>query len=264
MKVIVVGAGWLARQLVQPLQQAGVELWLTSRDSRTVAELGELGLLLRFDADDLNNPALLQRFSGAVVLCLIPASRSNPALYLASLTRLCQLMVTAGSLACIHISSSGIYQGLTGLVNEEAELQLTDSRVALLYQAEQLVSQSVPSCTLRLAGLIGPGRHPGRFMAGKVVPDSQGAVNMVHSQDISRFIVQVLHQQLWPATYNLSSPEFCCRAEFYQQACAALGTPAAGLDGLNLDSRQVDSGKAMQVADFRFAYPSALQAIADC
>ncbi|MBW6351747.1 hypothetical protein, partial [Pseudomonas aeruginosa] len=37
---------------------------------------------------------------------------------------------------------------------------------------------------LRLAGLVGPSRHPGRFFAGKSAPDGQHVVNLVHLQDV--------------------------------------------------------------------------------
>ena len=37
---------------------------------------------------------------------------------------------------------------------------------------------------LRLAGLVGPGRHPGRFFAGKSAPDGQHGVNLVHLEDV--------------------------------------------------------------------------------
>ncbi len=45
---------------------------------------------------------------------------------------------------------------------------------------------------LRLAGLVGPGRHPGRFFAGKTAPDGEHGVNLVHLQDVIGAITLLL------------------------------------------------------------------------
>ncbi|MCQ5003221.1 SDR family NAD(P)-dependent oxidoreductase, partial [Escherichia coli] len=37
---------------------------------------------------------------------------------------------------------------------------------------------------LRLAGVVGAGRHPGRFFAGKTAPDGDHVVNLVHLDDV--------------------------------------------------------------------------------
>ncbi|WP_337879635.1 NAD(P)H-binding protein [Rheinheimera sp.] len=264
MKLILVGAGWLARQLWHPLQQAGLAVFLTSRSAQTAAEFGTAGLVLPLNGDELQDQSVLQLFAGAVVVCLVPASRKQPQQYLSALDALAALMQKAGSLACIHISSTGIYQGLTGLVCENARLDLTDPRVNLLSQAELILQRSCDVCTLRLSGLIGPGRHPGRFLAGKVSSDPDGAVNMVHSSDVAAFILQVLQQRLWPAVFNLSCPQFCSRRAFYLKACADLGGPEPVFADEKAPERQIDSSKSLQVAGFQYGCLSAIDAIAYC
>jgi nucleoside-diphosphate-sugar epimerase len=55
---------------------------------------------------------------------------------------------------------------------------------------------------LRLAGLVGPARHPG-FFAGKTAPDGQQGVNLVHLEDVISAITLLLQAPKGGHIYNL-------------------------------------------------------------
>ena len=268
MKILVIGAGWLGTQLATQLKADGHELWLSSRSatkSSAVAEqcnhfVLDLGQSIRPDAE------LSALFKDAIVICTVPASRSDGEGYTRALAQLATLMKLSGSLACIHLSSTGIYEGLSGDVSENSPLQLADPRIELLAVGEQLLRVAVPCCTLRLAGLIGPGRHPARFLSGKQAGAADVAVNMVHSSDICAAVSAIVRQQLWPELFNLSSPQFCSKAEFYLTACELASLPAPVFEHSSIQTpwRRVISHKSQTIAGFQYQFDSALTALPFC
>lgn len=268
MKILVIGAGWLGTQLATQLKADGHELWLSSRSVAKSSAVTELFGHFVLDLAQSVRPTaeLTSLFKDAVVICTVPASRTDGEGYTRALAQLATLMKQSGALACIHLSSTGIYEGLVGEVNEQSQLHLADPRIELLAVGEQLLRVAVPCCTLRLAGLIGPGRHPARFLSGKQAGSPDVAVNMVHSSDICAAVSAIVKQQLWPDVYNLSSPEFCSKAEFYLTACelASLPVPIFEPKGATIQSRRVSSAKSQTIAGFSYQFESALAALPFC
>ena len=267
MKIIIVGCGWLGQQLAPALSAAGYSLTATRR---TAVACDTLSPAVDCQVLDLSQPVemstqLKQLFAGAVVICAIaPGRQPGDNQYVESLQRLAQLMQAAKSRAVIHFSSTGVYQGLDGVVNEAASLQLSLPRVQLLVAAEQALSQFQPCITLRLAGLMGSGRHPGRFTAGKTLPEPQAVINMVHSTDIVRAVLCLLAQSS-PSrgVFNLSCPQAVSRQAFYQRAAELVGT-VARFSEPSTHQRQVDPQRFIRQFAFRYQYASAVEALAHC
>lgn len=87
----------------------------------------------------------------------------------------------------ILITSSAIYNGLQGEVFEKSRLNFNAPKVQIMHDAEQAAMHFNQEVTiLRLAGLVGPKRHPGRFLSsstGKSITDAQAPVNLIHQAD---------------------------------------------------------------------------------
>jgi nucleoside-diphosphate-sugar epimerase len=110
-------------------------------------------------------------------------------------------------------------------------LPSTNSSTAVA-AAERLLQEHVASLTiLRLAGLVGPGRHPGRFYGGRdrAVPQSDAPLNLVHREDVIRAIELVIDRDLWGMTLNVCAADHPKKGKFYQTAAEALGLSVAGL-----------------------------------
>lgn len=266
MKIVIVGCGWLGQQLAAVLSSAGHQVYATRRSAAALADLpaGVKGIAL-----DLNQPAVADAtldsiFHAAVVICAIAPGRQQPGNnYIQSLQQLSAVMQQAGSRGVLHFSSSGIYQGLDGDADETADLQLQYPRVQLLAGGEQALQQFGCCITLRLAGLMGPGRHPGRFAAGKTLPDPAAPVNMLHSNDIVAAVQTILAQPAFsPAIYNLCCPVPVSRRVFYQQAAVLAGSEVEF--SLHTDTqRWVNPQRFIAQYGFRYRYQSACDALAD-
>src|SRR5690554_7349448 len=69
---------------------------------------------------------------------------------------------------------------------------------------------------LRLGGLIGEDRHPVKFIVKKeVVEDANNPVNMIHRNDIIRFLEKIVEQPIPNEIFNIVAPIGLNRRDFY-------------------------------------------------
>ena len=82
-------------------------------------------------------------------------------------------------------------------------------------------------CTIvRLAGLIGPGRMPGNFLAGKQnVPGGDQPVNLIHLDDAVGILSAICLRNIRNEIFNAVAEEHPLRRDYYAAAAAALGLP---------------------------------------
>lgn len=266
-KVVIIGCGWLGQQLGLTLAQAGFQVF-GSRQS--VAALAQLPppiqpLLLQLPCTE-PAPELLAILQDAWLICALPPAvrQQGPEYYPAVLQNLAQLAQQTAVRGVIHCSSSGVYAGLSGEVTEQTTLCLA-GKAAYLSAGEQALQQLKPCITLRLAGLIGPGRHPGRFGRSGSLAGADLAVNLVHVADIAAFIqVLLTQQQLASDCVNLCCPQHPTKQQFYPLAAAHAGLPAVSFSVADEPSRTVNSDRSQAYAGFSYRFASPLQALDFC
>lgn len=267
MKIVIVGYGWLGQQLAAALCADGHQLVVTRRNAQALVNLpaGVNGQVLDLNQPDRCSENLAEIFSNAVVICAIaPGPQLGTNSYINSLAQLNNIMTKAGSKALIHFSSTGIYQGLDGNVDENSHLLEAMPRVQLLVDGEKALQQFPQCITLRLAGLMGPGRHPGRFVANKTLPDPNGLINMVHAFDIIGAVQSILLAEQWQsAIYNLSCPAKVSRQDFYQRATDLASTQVQFVPE-TLSQRYVNPQKFITQYNFQYRFISACDALAYC
>ena len=143
-----------------------------------------------------------------------------------------------------------MYSEQDGTYTESGELDTETTRKKILLAAEQKVFDAKGK-VLRLAGLVGPNREPGQFVAGKTLKSSsQAAVNMVHQADVVAAIETVILN--WAganAVYNVCHPSHPTRQDYYQQRCAKLGTQPPSFAS-DIASARVIDGLAIEALGF--------------
>jgi nucleoside-diphosphate-sugar epimerase len=267
-KVVIVGCGWLGKQLATVLNAQGFNVFGSRQSTAGLAELpdGIQPLLLQLPLA-VPNPELCALFNDSWLICTIPpAGREQSATaYSEQLQSLVDIAIEAGVRGVIHCSSSGVYQGLAGDVDEQSVVQTT-GRAGVLLAAEKILQQ-IPNCiTLRLAGLIGPGRDPARFGQGRSLAGAELPVNLVHAADIARFVLSLLERPSAEkaSLFNLCCPEHPGKAEFYHAAAAYAGLPPVAFTSSDEPPRIVLSALSQQQAGFYYQFQSPLQALGSC
>ncbi|CAM4088899.1 NADP-binding protein [Pseudoalteromonas byunsanensis] len=219
-KLVVLGAGWLGKPLC--LQAIARGWQVEGTRTQPVQESG-FERKLHLNAGVIQHSITLR---DAWWVCAIPPrARSEESTYLETLEKsllLSKQLDCKGFLLC---SSTGVYSDDSGCYSEQNETSIASSRQRILVNAEQQVLNQSGK-VLRLAGLVGEGREPGRFVSGKQLrSSSQGSVNMVHQQDVINAIFTVLNS--WSEAkniYNICHPSHPSRQAYYQQKCHQLGT----------------------------------------
>jgi nucleoside-diphosphate-sugar epimerase len=155
----------------------------------------------------------------------------------------------------IYISTTGVYGDLGIEVNEGSAPQPDTANGQLLLQAEGLFqSQTDFKITVvRFGGLVGPGRHPGRFFAGKKdIANGKAPVNLIHQLDAVATVVAIIEGQHFGQVFNGCSPDHPSRADFYINAAKQGGFELPEFrDELN-GWKIINSAKVKDILDYDF------------
>lgn len=248
MKIAIVALGWLGLPLAKKLslnhQVVG---------SKRTVQAGPLGvevfpLTLPLNPLSLqDNPNTRSHLEGLFaqtqsLVIILPASRQPQILaeYAQSVSDLVKLTIDYGIKQVIFTSSTSVYGDLPGRYNEDSPCQPTSGPGKVLVEVEQMLIEKLgPKVTiLRLAGLAGYGRHPGRFFSSPHARadniNGDVGVNFVHGEDVIRAIEHLIHlytQQGHPTQtnatiYNLCAPIHPSKTPFYAHSAAQLGLAA--------------------------------------
>ena len=248
MRLVVLGAGWLGSALIEKAKQANWQVQGTSRSKGS-----RDGTMRYFELDKKGELKHSVDLEDAYWVCAIPPrARHNDSNYLETLSAALKL---SDSLACegfLLCSSTGVYAETDGVYCENGTLDNKTARKKILIEAENKVL-AARGKVLRLAGLVGPGREPGQFVAGKALKSSsQAAVNMVHQSDVVVAINKVI--QHWfdsSPVYNVCYPKHPTRENYYEEKCALLGTEPPSFANDNVHKRLID-GSAIQALGFDY------------
>ena len=110
---------------------------------------------------------------------------------------------------------------------------------------------------LRLAGLVGPSRHPGRFLAGKTgLSNGSHGVNLVHLDDVVSAITLLLQTPKGGRVYNLCAPKHPSRDAFYRAVSRQLGlTPPTFLPSPSGETgKLIDGSRICNELGFEYSY----------
>lgn len=241
----------------------------TTRSSRRgmLAEAGIEPFVTTFSPEP--EPAAPDLFDSDVLICTLPPGRSNAneAPYADQIAVLMAQAQAHGIERVIYTSSTGVYPPTEGPVTEEAVDPRTPhgaatpqrSTAEAVRSAEQIVVTAYPerAVILRLGGLFGPERHPGRFIAGRTdVKRPEGPVNMVHQHDVVGAIQVAIEHEAAQGVFNVVAPQHPTRRAFYEAAARDYGgAPPTFADDTSTEGKRVVSTKLMDTLGYVFAYP---------
>lgn len=227
--VAIVGLGWLGEPLALTLLAQGYQVSGTTTCKDKCARLAKAGICST--VWDINAPlpkvwpTVLR--ANTLVLCVPPGKVDD---YANTLGQVAHLAANSGVQRILFTSATSVYAGLGH--KTEADAAPDSARGERMLAAEQAVQDSgAQVLCLRLSGLVGGNREPGRFLAGRSFDGGDEPVNLVAQEDLLRFIPAILAKQLWPSTLNMSAPHHPSRRDFYSQAAELRDLPAPQFSG---------------------------------
>ena len=248
-KLVVLGAGWLGHALCVSAQKVA---WQVQGTHRT--DVHEFNFERQFA---LENGQLVHQvdLQDAYWVCAIPPrSRYSESNYPETLTAALKLSKELNAKGFLLCSSTGVYDQEPGVYGESSDISCTNERQIKLYEAEEQVLEQ-DGKVLRLAGLLGPNREPGRFVAGKELnTSSEQLVNMVHQQDVINAIFAVIeHWNTGQSIYNVVNPAHPKKAEYYALKCSEHGGDLPRFTSNDKAERKV-IGSAIEALGFTYQY----------
>jgi nucleoside-diphosphate-sugar epimerase len=226
-KIAVVGFGWLGKPLGLHLLNEGYEVVGTTRSLEKKESLCSLGLKASY-WDSRSSSALLEdEVTSNTAICILnfPPGKVN---YLQEYGDHVKSVVHqfSNSTHFIFVSTTGVYpEGILDAHEDSFSWEENNTTNHISY-AEQLLYQMLSDrlTIIRMAGLIGPNRHPAKFFAGRTaIANGNQPVNLIEQQDSIQIIRNVLANNYWGKIVNACASEHPTRKKYYTEACRKFG-----------------------------------------
>jgi len=264
----IMGCGWLGTALAQCLLNDNIEVFATVTSIEKQKVLKNLSInseqvQLPTSVNELKNKHVFKQ--AQLVICITPQLKYGKKDYALKIKNIISAANNGQVEHIILISTSAVYGNLIGNISEDAVLDLNNEKVQALVNAEQALEDFLGAKTiLRLTGLVGEDRHPGRFLAGKTaLSNANAAVNIIHQQDavgILRCLLINRSKSQKTEIFNACCNTHITRKEFYQKAAKAINlTPPTFLPDTKQSKRKIIVAKKIQNKhNYQFVYPELL------
>ena len=260
--VSILGCGWLGKPFAATLVKEGYIVYGSTTQEAKVPELAALGIkpfVITFNPQAAGNN--LDDFfqTDILVISIPPRTRTAPPeVYLSQLEHTVQRAKQGRVQHILYISSTAVYPDVNRIVTEDDA-----DRESYLVKAEAIIQSFTSATIIRFGGLVGPGRHPGRFLAGKKDRSGKNTpVNIIHQRDCRGIMKCMVEQQVWGEVFNACADEHPTREAFYMQASMALNLePPQFIPDDSNPYKIVSSEKVKQRLGYTFVYPDPIAMI---
>lgn len=245
---LIIGYGWLGKALSLALKNERANVYSTSTDVKKLQEMLSDGIspMRLMKADHiLSWEETPNKHFDAVIITFPP--------FEGVLESLKNIMPSIQADHVIFTSSTGVYLDESRVMDESSPVITSH----LVFQMEECI-RSLVTCNyivLRLAGHIGPNRHPVRFLLQhkRDINNGQAPVNLIHQSDIIKAILCVLADSKQDEIYNICWPEHPTKEQYYGNLALQLaGEKLVFLEGNH--GKKIDGSKINREAKFEYAY----------
>ncbi|MCZ7603017.1 MAG: SDR family oxidoreductase [Melioribacteraceae bacterium] len=259
--ISIIGCGWLGLPLAEKLIEEGYDV----KGSTTTPQKLEILHEKKIEAHQiLLNPHLHCStteifFDSNILIINIPPSRNSNVLeFFPQQIKSVMAEINKSKIDyMLFISSTSVYAENNKLVTEDSELDpVTDSGKALVI-AEGLIRADINFQTtiLRFGGLVGPGRNPARFFAGrKDIPGGNTKINLIHLDDCIDIILTIIKSRLWGEVFNAVSDFHPTKKDFYLKAAEHYNLEKPEFSEVDQDYKIVSSAKIKSIMGNEFVF----------
>jgi nucleoside-diphosphate-sugar epimerase len=254
--ISIFGCGWLGLPLGIKLKSEGYSIIGTTTSTEKIPVLQSSGIkpvIFNLERQSENNSL----FDAETAIICIPSKNVEGFSDLAKKIRKSNISNV------LFISSTSVYKANSGNIFEDAELN--QGQLASI-EKEFTGTMDGRATILRFSGLIGPGRHPGRFFRDKPVPNPNGVVNMIHLDDCIAIISSILQKNEWGEVFHAASDSHPSRREFYSKAREAmqLNVPLFGGSENSDPGKIIVSKKLKEHLEYEFIHSDIVEALEHC
>ncbi len=273
--VLVLGCGWLGMALARALARDNYRVLGTTTTPEHLPTMQAGGIepyLLRLGPEfSAADEALLLRLLGlADVLVLnVPPRAAVAGAYPNLLRPVHRAVATAGTRHVLFVSSTSVYPNENRVMRESDAISTRDAASDVLRAEGHFVPRygQWKSTVVRLGGLIGPERAPGRFLAGRQdLLQGNAPVNLVHLTDVVGVLSCIIEHGAWGYTFNVCANQHPRRRDFYPTAAQHLKLPAPTFkeEQDEVSGKTIDSSLVRTILPYQFRHDDVLAALSYC
>jgi nucleoside-diphosphate-sugar epimerase len=262
MVISILGCGWYGKALAASLIQKGFIVKGSATSDEKLSQLAVTGIIpyiAKFDAESESFDPLFFECN-VLIVSLPPKFRKGETTgYLPKIQRIIQTAIQYQIKKIIYISTTGVYGEHNNEVNELDDPQPDTEAGNILLKAEELFRNETAFKTtiIRFGGLVGPGRHPGRFFAGKKnIPNGMAPVNLIHQQDCIGISMDIIEKNAFGYLFNACTPDHPQKADFYRKATLKSGLPVPEFINELKSWKMVNSIHLKPVLNYEFKVPN--------
>lgn len=226
-KIAIVGFGWLGTPLGQQLEEQGYKVVGTTRNVEKIAQLASINLEAFYWNSREDNPILADEIVTDTAYCILnfPPGKVN---YIQEYGEHLLFAVKQFSEKThfIFVSTTGVYPEYIVDAKEDAFTWEENASTNHLAYAEQVLHNYLQDrlTIIRMAGLIGPNRHPAKFFAGRSgIPNGNQPVNLIEQKESIQIILHVLTKNYWGKIVNACTSNHPTRKAYYTDSCRLFG-----------------------------------------
>ncbi|MCX6195328.1 MAG: NAD(P)-binding domain-containing protein, partial [Flavobacteriia bacterium] len=193
--ILLFGCGYLGFPLAKKLKTLGYFVQVATHSPEKLKGFEEDGLnpfLVSLDFDDFSADSIKEKCKtiDSAIVMLPPSNFKNYAATIQSIADCFQKNTHV-----IFVSSISVYEDTSEIVNEISPCK---ENHALIFAEQNLrCNKSINTTILRLAGLLGSGRHPVlSFLNKEKIANGLAPVNLVHQQDVVSAITNILSKNI--------------------------------------------------------------------
>lgn len=240
----------------------------TVRGSTTSAEklpvlrnAGIKGFQLKVTAEGIEgDPENFLASTDVLIVDFPPGLRKDPQLdYSGGIEKLVKAIETSGVKKVIFVSTISVYEEAESfpIYTEDSEPNSISASGKEIISAEKMLLENplFDTTIIRFGGLIGAGRNPVKYLAGRSgLKNPLGPVNLIHLKDCLQVIKKVLEKGTFGEVYNAVFPLHPPREKYYSEKAREAGLEVPEFDHSTPSvGKVISASKAVRELGVEFA-----------
>lgn len=265
-QISIIGCGWLGLPLAAELIKNGhrIKGSTTSADKLKLLEKeGIIPFVVSISEEGIEGDITdCLKDSEVLIINIPPGLRKHPeANFVKKMELLCSYVERSGIKNIIYVSSTSVYDEHPEmpLITEQSPKDNASHSAQQLIGAEDMfrTNSHFETTILRFGGLIGPERHPAKYLSGKKdLKDPEGPVNLIHQDDCIGIVKSILKNNSWNTDFNAAAPQHPSRQLYYTEACKNQNLPVPHFDhSVPSRGKIISSKKVERILNYRFQHP---------
>ncbi len=265
--ISILGCGWLGLPLAIDLISKGNIIKGSTTTTSKIAELQKLGItpfLLKLgEASEKTYKDFL--IDSEVVIINFPPKRIPNIIEIYQQQIQSILPYISPTQKVIFISSTSVYQNTNDEVTETIKIRPEKESGKAVAVVEQLLQRQLEErlTIIRLCGLIGYDRLPGRFLANKKeVQNGDAPINVIHRDDCIGLINAVIEKDAWGEIINGCADHHPLRKDFYTLAANKIKLiPPTFIKQESIVYKIISNTKSKKLLEYNYKHPDPLKLI---